>query len=199
MVRVLFRTPGLLECFVVKKSRRRSWTFQIVEQSRKSSCWIMSLNYWYSFQIFPLLLPLLLTYIRDELIETDWSTTRFRRVRLNRLVSSNSSVSIPTGQLSIQSSIVTGDFDEHHRIDLLFGSRQRIGQPIFWIDNGWNNQPDTVMAADIDEDNHSDIVSDNWSNTLSIFFGFGNGTFQSQMIIFRNASRGIRFWHCRCE
>ncbi|CAF1518531.1 unnamed protein product [Adineta steineri] len=93
-------------------------------------------------------------------------------------------------------SIVTDDFNGDGSLDLALVGYELDNLNIFLGNNngtftapsiyviGSDNDPHFVTAGDFNNDNHIDLAVANFkSDTIGIFFGYGNGTFQTQQII----------------
>lgn len=88
------------------------------------------------------------------------------------------------------SSIASGDFNSDDYLDLvivdstnsiahiLLGNGNGTFQSLISYSTGTRSQPSSISVADLDQNNHLDIVITNWgvSNVL-VFVGIGNGTF----------------------
>ncbi|CAF4098156.1 unnamed protein product, partial [Adineta steineri] len=92
--------------------------------------------------------------------------------------------------------IITDDFNGDIYLDLALIDDELGNLNIFIGDNngtftapsiyviGLDNGPQFITAGDLNNDNHIDLAVANInSNTIGIFFGCGNGTFQTQQII----------------
>ncbi|CAF0973874.1 unnamed protein product [Adineta steineri] len=92
--------------------------------------------------------------------------------------------------------IITDDFNGDTYLDLALVDYELGNLNIFIGDNngtftapsiyviGSDNDPKFITAGDLNNDNHIDLAVVNYdSDTIGIFFGYGNGNFQTQQII----------------
>ena len=99
-----------------------------------------------------------------------------------------------TGSNSHPNSIAVGDLNNDNELDIIvanegtnnigflqgYGDGTFANQTILSIYSG--SQPSSIAIADIDNDNYLDIIVANHGNeSVSVIFGFGNGSFKSEM------------------
>ena len=87
------------------------------------------------------------------------------------------------------SSITLGDLNNDNRLDIIVVNSRHDNVQIFLNDDkeiflhgetastGLNSRPQSVIVADFDQDNRSDIAMANFKDgSITVFLGFGNGT-----------------------
>jgi hypothetical protein len=102
--------------------------------------------------------------------------------------------SVSTGGTSYPTGVVAGYLDKDNLLDLAIvnSGNDRIlvytgyGNGTFRsqksLQPGGGSQPNGVALGDFNHDNNTDIVSANWgTNKVSVFLGYGNSSFRSQM------------------
>jgi hypothetical protein len=93
--------------------------------------------------------------------------------------------------------IATGDFNNDKQIDIVVANSNTNNIGIFLGDEeesfgimqnystGYDSVPSSVAIADLDRDDQLDIiVTNSGTNTVLIFYGFGNGTFSEPLSFF---------------
>jgi hypothetical protein len=115
----------------------------------------------------------------------------------------SSQVTYSTGSGSGPHSIATGHFNNDNRLDIVvanFGTNN-VGVFLGHSDGTFSNQttystdydsrPSSVAVGDFNNDNRSDIIVANyWTGTISLFLGYGNGAFSSQITSSTGSSSG---------
>jgi hypothetical protein len=101
----------------------------------------------------------------------------------------------PTGVHSYPYSVAVGDLNNDGCLDfavindgtatvgvvLGLGNGTFSNQTIYSL--GWYSAPSCIVVADLNNDSHLDIIVCNWgNNSISIFIGFGDGTFSNETI-----------------
>ena len=99
-----------------------------------------------------------------------------------------------TGYDSILYSLATGDFNEDNQLDIAIANYGTNNMGILLgyangsfaeqqiYSTGRNSNPASIAIADLNNDTHLDIVIANYgSDSISIFLGYGNGSFVPQM------------------
>ncbi len=106
----------------------------------------------------------------------------------------NSQVTYSTGSGSGPHSVATDDVNNDSRLDIVVANFWTNNVGIF-IGHGdgtfanqttystdYNSRPSSVAVGDFNNDNRSDIIVANyWTGTVSLFLGYGNGAFSSQI------------------
>jgi streptogramin lyase len=103
-------------------------------------------------------------------------------------------------------SLVAEDFNNDGRLDIItanYGVSNiaiflGVGDGSFYLFNtistGDNSSPSMVTSADLNKDNHSDVVvANSGTGNISVFFGFGNGTFMTQLT-YSTGSNAVPYW-----
>jgi hypothetical protein len=98
-----------------------------------------------------------------------------------------------TGTDSRPISVVVGDLNNDGWLDFVVANGDSGNVGVFLglgygtfssqttYSTGYDSFPRYIIVADLNKDNHLDIiVCNSWGNTIGIFLGFGNGTFSDQ-------------------
>jgi hypothetical protein len=114
-----------------------------------------------------------------------------------------SQVTYSTGSGSGPHSVATGDFNNDSQLDIVVANfwTNNVGVFLGYGDGNFSNQttystdddsrPSSVAVGDFNNDNQSDIIVANyWTGTISLFLGYGNGAFSSQIIFSTGSNSG---------
>jgi hypothetical protein len=104
-----------------------------------------------------------------------------------------------TGYDSLLYSLAVGDFNDDNHLDIAIANYDidnigiflGYGNGSFQSQNtyttGYSSNPSSIAVADLNDDNHLDIVvANNGTGNVGILLGFGNGTFAAQTTYFIN-------------
>ncbi len=115
----------------------------------------------------------------------------------------HSQVTYSTGSGSRPHSVATGDFNNDSQLDIVVANfwTNNVGVFLGHGDGTFLNQttystdydlgPSSVDVGDFNNDNRSDIIVANyWTGTISLFLGYDNGAFSSQITFSTGSSTG---------